>query len=81
MNGTMARKKPQKPAAESDQQPPQKAGADKHASKKMFRVPDDIHRQLKILADRNDRPMSREIRAALIRHLRDNGLWPPAESA
>ncbi len=49
---------------------------DRHTSKKMFRIEDDIHRGYRILADRNDRPMSREVRAALIKHLKENGLWP-----
>lgn len=49
---------------------------DQHRARKMFRIEDDIHRGYKILARRNDRPMSREFRAALIEHLRKNGLWP-----
>ena len=53
------------------------AVGDQHAAKKMFRVEDDIHAGYKALAEKNDRPMSREVRAALIKHLKDNGLWPP----
>lgn len=45
-------------------------------AKKMVRVDDQIHAGFKKLAERNDRPMSREYRAAHIRHLKENGLWP-----
>lgn len=68
------RKRPQPPKKPEDKVPA--ATTDRHSSKKMFRIEDDIHRGFKILADRNDRPMSREVRSALVKHLRDNGLWP-----
>ena len=47
--------------------------------RKMLWIADEIHAQLKLLAEKNDRPMSREIRAAVIKHLRESGLWPPAQ--
>lgn len=56
--------------------PATEAPADRHTSKKMFRVSEDIHRGFTILSERNDRPMSREVRTALIKHLREHGLWP-----
>ena len=52
---------------------------DNHKPRKMFWLAREIHAQLKLLAEQNDRPMSREIRAAIINHLRENGLWPPAQ--
>jgi predicted HicB family RNase H-like nuclease len=66
MSAIMASKK--KPA-----EPPK----DQHKAKKMFRVDDDLHAVYKALAERNDRPMSRELRAALIKHAREQGMWPP----
>ena len=67
----MAKKKP------NSDKPKNEKSRDYHVSRKMVRLPPEIHRQFKILSERNDRPMSREIRTALIRHLRDAGLWPP----
>ena len=53
------------------------SAGDQHKAQKMFRAEDDIHAGYKKLAEKNDRPMSREIRAALIKHLKENGMWPP----
>lgn len=52
------------------------APPDQHKVTKQFRVDDDLHRGIKLLAERNDRPMSREFRAAIVRHLRENNMWP-----
>lgn len=43
----------------------------------MFRVEDEIHAAFKALADANNRPMSREVRAAHIEYLKRHGAWPP----
>jgi hypothetical protein len=43
----------------------------------MLRVPEDLYLQFKKLAERNDRPMSWELRRILVEILTTNGLWPP----
>jgi hypothetical protein len=50
---------------------------DRHVAKNMIRVSDLIYQQLKLLASENQRPVSWEIRLALIRHLEQHGKWPP----
>jgi hypothetical protein len=40
---------------------------------RLVRVPIDLYRRMKALAERNDRPTSREIRRALEAHLRAEG--------
>jgi len=62
MSATMTKKKP---------------GKDRHLPFKQVRVPLELYRRLQALADRNDRPVSREIKRALEAHLRANE--PPAE--
>jgi hypothetical protein len=52
---------------------------DRHLSHRMLRVPEDLYLQFKKLAERNDRPMSWELRRALVELLTANGLWPPEE--
>jgi hypothetical protein len=54
---------------------------DRHLSKTMVRLPVDVHAQLKKLAERNHRPLSWELRMVLIKHLEENGLWPPEPEA
>ncbi len=54
-----------------------KGNKDRHGPGKMVRLPLNIHTQLAILAERNDRPLAWQIRRALIEHLQANGLWPP----
>lgn len=46
----------------------------------MARLSADVHGQLKILAERNNRPLTRELRALIIQHLEENDLWPPKDS-
>jgi phage host-nuclease inhibitor protein Gam len=53
------------------------SGRDRHLSQAMVRLPGDVHRQLKTLAGRNNRPLTREITAVLVKHLEQHGLWPP----
>jgi hypothetical protein len=50
---------------------------DKHAPRSMVGISPQLHQQLKILADRNGRPVSWELRLLIQRHLEANGLWPP----
>lgn len=50
--------------------------ADRHKSQKMFRLDLDIHEALKEICEEEDRPISREIRSALIDRLKAKGKWP-----
>jgi hypothetical protein len=54
---------------------------DRHLSHRMLRVPEDLYLQFKKLAERNDRPMSWELRRVLVELLTANGLWPPGEES
>jgi hypothetical protein len=60
------------PPAESS--PPGKA-----RGRQMVGVDPDIHQQLKLLAQRNSRPLTWELRLLFIKALRENGLWPPGK--
>jgi predicted HicB family RNase H-like nuclease len=51
--------------------------ADRHLSGKMVRLSEDLHAQMVRLAERNDRPLTREIRRVLVAALEAEGLWPP----
>ena len=53
-----------------------KSDKDRHLPFKQVRVPLSLYRQLQELAERNDRPVSREIKRALEAHLKAN--QPPA---
>jgi hypothetical protein len=53
-----------------------KAG-DRHGPRNLVNVPPEVHAQLRKLAERNCRPISWELRLALIKHLEEAGLWPP----
>jgi predicted transcriptional regulator len=53
-----------------------KVNADRHRSKAMVRLDDEVHAQLKKLAERNNRPLSWEIKSILIKALERAGLWP-----
>jgi predicted DNA-binding protein len=46
-----------------------KTAADRHRPFRAVRVPLELYERLKQLADRNDRPVSRELRRALEAHL------------
>jgi predicted DNA-binding protein len=61
MTATMAKKKPEK---------------DRHLPFKQVRVPLELYRKFQTLADRNDRPVSREIKRALEAHLREKEQEP-----
>jgi hypothetical protein len=67
-------KKPRKVKPMQTAQP-----TDRHRSKAMARIPEDVYDLMKELAARNSRPFSWELRLALIEHLQRNGLWPPAD--
>lgn len=51
---------------------------DRHASGAMIRLPEDVHRQLKLLAERNNRPATWELRALVVKALEEANLWPPS---
>jgi hypothetical protein len=53
----------------------------RHKPRKMVPIQERLHALLKELAERNDRPMSREIRTAIISHLEKAGLWPPTQAS
>jgi predicted transcriptional regulator len=50
---------------------------DQHRSTNMVRLPDDIHRAMKGLAQANGRPLTWEVRQALMAWLQAKGQWPP----
>jgi hypothetical protein len=81
MPTTMADRKKKRPP---DPPPPKEAesapekGADRHLPRSMVALPPRMHRQLKKLAERNNRPVSWELRHVVQKHLEENGLWPPA---
>ena len=58
---------------------PHGAKRDQHRSKNMVRIPDDVFEAVRRLAEQNDRPITREIRQALIAWLEAKGCWPPQE--
>ncbi len=71
-------KKKSKPLDSADEeQPSVPATKDKHKAKKMFRINDELHGLFRELAEKNDRPMSRELKAALTDYLKKHGMWPP----
>jgi predicted transcriptional regulator len=47
---------------------------DRHLPHKVVRLDPNLYNLLKVLADRNKRPVSWEIRLALAKHLEENGL-------
>lgn len=55
-------------------------GGDRHLSGAMIRLPEDVHRQLKKLAERNNRPATWELRALVIKALEEAKLWPPEDA-
>jgi len=50
---------------------------DRHTSRVLVGIPAEVHAQLKLLAARNDRPLTWEIRALLVKALEAEKLWPP----
>ena len=57
------------------------AGGGEHRGKAMVRIPADVFDAMRRLADKNDRPLTREIRQALIAWLESKGEWPPPGGA
>jgi predicted DNA-binding protein len=57
-----------------------KAAQDRHSPHRLVRVPIDLYERLKALADRNDRPVSRELKRAIEGHLRSEGEMRDAAS-
>lgn len=50
---------------------------DKHKPAHMVRLRPDLFGLLKALADEGNRPLTRELQAAVIAWLEQNGRWPP----
>jgi hypothetical protein len=76
----VGKKKPtDKPAGKPGRGRPQKPVDERQTDrqKNMVRVQDDVHELMKQLAERNSRPLSWEVRLALIAHLQAAGMWPP----
>lgn len=65
--------------AMSKKKPSSEPSKDQHRSPHMVRLAADVYEAMKSLAAENDRPMTREIRQALIAHLEAAGHWPPQE--
>lgn len=76
----MAKKRPQ---PEGTPIPPQteERKDSRHGPRNMIALPDDVYEGLKELAERNDRPITRQVKSIIIEVLRREGLWPrPASS-
>lgn len=54
-----------------------KKKADRHTSRTLVGIPTDVYQQIRKLAERNNRPATWEIKAALIKLLEAEKLWPP----
>jgi hypothetical protein len=54
-----------------------KPKGDAHRSPHLVRIPVDVFEAIRRLAEKNDRPITREIRQALIAWLEAKGEWPP----
>lgn len=52
------------------------AKGDRHKGGRMVRIPDDVFEQMRQLADEGNRPITREIRQALIEYLTARDRWP-----
>ncbi len=71
---TMTRKK-----RKEDEQTPKDEPKEVRAASNMVRLPPDLHRQLKRLADANRRPLAWELRGIIEAALREAGFWPPPD--
>jgi hypothetical protein len=76
----MAKKRPQ-PKKEPAMPPAAARPGSRHKGRKMVAFKGDVYEQLKVLAERNGRPVSWEIRLMSIAHLKANGLWPPEQAS
>jgi hypothetical protein len=56
---------------------PKGGDRDRHQARALVGIPLDVHQQLKRLAEKNNRPLTWELRAALVKFLEENGMWPP----
>jgi hypothetical protein len=54
---------------------------DQHRARNMVRLPDDLHQAMKGLSQANGRPLTWEVRQALIAWLQAKGRWPPPAPA
>lgn len=66
----MAKKKP------ADEAVPAKQPVDRHRSRRMIRLPDDLHDAISGLAETNGRPITMEVRRALLDWLARHGRAP-----
>lgn len=64
-------------AKRKSDQPPKDRKLDRHADRHLVTVKGDLFRQLKKLAERDDRPLSWQLRRLLVAGLAAEGLWPP----
>lgn len=60
---------------------PKKTEGDRHASRKVLRIGDDLHDELKDLADANDRPLVQEARRAIRHWIKYKGNPPECDHA
>ena len=60
----------------SDDPAPEPAKKDQHRSPYMVRLAEDVFRAMKELAEEENRPMTREVRQALIQYLESKNRWP-----
>jgi hypothetical protein len=80
-NARMAKKKPkpdEEPAIPPATASPPRS-RDRHKARKTISLEPGLYAHLQALADRNDRPLAREVRRILIDHLKREGLWPPPD--
>lgn len=53
------------------------SGNDRHLSRNMVRLSDELHLQLKACARKNRRLLTSEVAIALEEYLQKHGFWPP----
>jgi hypothetical protein len=53
----------------------------RHVDRNMVSLPTPLYQQLKQLAEENNRPLSWELRAMVMRCLAEAGRWPPPASS
>lgn len=71
---------PEKEKPRSRKKPPKPRTADRHKKRRMIGLHPREYDALKVLADRNNRPVLWQLRMILHDGLRAEGLWPPASA-
>ena len=66
--------------SENPEQPADQPASDRHASKKMFRLDEDIHALYSLLSSDENRPISWEIKPLLIQNLKNKGYLPVTQA-